>query len=77
MLNVWVFCLHICLCTRCIPCAHGGQKWALDPLQLQLHMVVRDHMGAGNWTPVLWENSWCSYPWSHLFIFHVLFFEKG
>ena len=28
--------------------ARGGQKKALDPLELELQMVVRGHVGAGN-----------------------------
>lgn len=31
ILHVWVFCLHVCLCTTCIPGAHRSHKRALDP----------------------------------------------
>jgi hypothetical protein len=44
-----VFCLHVCLCTMCVPCAHKGQKRASDPLELDFQTVVSHHMGAGNW----------------------------
>ena len=33
---MWVFCLFICVCTRCEPDTHRGQKKALDPLKLEL-----------------------------------------
>lgn len=32
--------------------AHGGQKKASD-LELELHVVVSHHVGAGTWTLVL------------------------
>jgi hypothetical protein len=31
-LCVWMFCLHVCPCTTCMPGAHGGQKKELDLL---------------------------------------------
>lgn len=37
---VWVFCLHAYLCTRCMPNALRAQKRILDPLRLELSMVV-------------------------------------
>lgn len=30
------FCLQVCLCATDVPDAHGGQKRALDPLELEL-----------------------------------------
>lgn len=40
LLCVWVFFLHGCLCPY--PCsAHWGQKRVLEPLELQLQIVVR------------------------------------
>lgn len=47
VLYVWMFCLHICLCTVCVPCAYGDQRRALAPLNLGLQMVVSYHLGAG------------------------------
>jgi hypothetical protein len=35
----------------------GGQKRALDHLELELHMVVGCFMGAGNQTQVLYKNN--------------------
>lgn len=37
-----------CMCTMCVPSAYGGQKSALDPLQLEFQMVVSKEVGAGN-----------------------------
>ena len=62
-------CLFMCVCTMCcfntyvhhvLPATCGGQKKALDPLELQLQMVVSLHVGSGNLTQVLWKNSQCS-----------------
>lgn len=32
--------LHICMCTTCTSAACRGQKKAVDPLELELHMFV-------------------------------------
>lgn len=42
------FCLNVCLCSICVPGIHGGQKRALDALELELGIVVNHHVGAGN-----------------------------
>jgi hypothetical protein len=39
-------CLHVYLCTICILVTFGGQKKAMDSLELQT--VVSCDMGAGN-----------------------------
>lgn len=52
-LCLWVFCLYICLYTRCISGIHGGHKRALNPQGLALWMVVGHHAGTGNGTWVL------------------------
>lgn len=44
LLWVWVFCLHVCLCTICMPDAHENQKTASDSLELVLQKVV-SHYG--------------------------------
>ena len=31
-----MLCLHVCMCTTCLPGAPGGQKRASDPLELEL-----------------------------------------
>jgi hypothetical protein len=49
-LCVLVFCLHICLCTTYLPGTYRGQKMEYDPLDLELQMFVRYHVGAGNGT---------------------------
>lgn len=45
--------LHVCVfaCKVCAPCAcsaPGGQKRAMDPLELKLQMIVIRHAGAGS-----------------------------
>jgi hypothetical protein len=47
-LCLWVFCLHVVICTMCIPCASKGQKKVLGTLELELQMVVDYHVGALN-----------------------------
>ena len=44
----WVFCLYACLCPMCMSGAHGSQKWMLDPLELEVQMVMSLYVGAGN-----------------------------
>lgn len=40
-LCVWVFCLHVCLCTACMTCSTlGGQVGLWDPLGLELDAIV-------------------------------------
>lgn len=38
--------LHLCMGTACVPGAHEDQKRA----EVELHMVVSNHMGSGNQT---------------------------
>jgi hypothetical protein len=47
---VWVFCLHVCLHTICVPGAHRGQKRDLDlgSLELELQIAGHHHVGTGN-----------------------------
>lgn len=42
-------CLHVCVCTICVPSARGGQKNVPNPLDLELEVCV----SAGNWTQIL------------------------
>lgn len=37
--------LHVCIDTMCMPGAHGGQKKASNPLELELEKVVGHHAG--------------------------------
>jgi hypothetical protein len=41
--NIWLSSTHM-------PSAGGGQEKALDPLELELQIVVSHHMGAENQT---------------------------
>ena len=57
---------HVCI-------AHGGQKKAPDPLELELQTVVSHHVVAGTWTlqeqSVLLTESWAIFPFQ---IYEVL-----
>lgn len=57
----------------CVPAVHRGQERVLDPLELELQMVVSQYVGAENQNCVLWKNSQCfsllsylSDPWTSL-----------
>lgn len=58
--SVWVFCMHIHLCTKCHPGALGGQKMALEPLELELWAAVSHRMGTRNRTQVFRNSSQCT-----------------
>lgn len=50
---------YVAFMNVCVPCtcsAWGGQKRALDVLQLELQMIMICLMGAGNWTHMPWKN---------------------
>lgn len=49
--------LPTCMCTACMPGAHRAEKRALNPLALELQLVVRYHVGAGNETLVVCKNN--------------------
>jgi hypothetical protein len=42
-LGIWMFCLHVCLCTRHIPAAYRDQSRAPDPWNWSSRLV-----GTGN-----------------------------
>ena len=48
-----MFCLYIYVCMICMPGTFTEQEQALDPLELQLEVVVSHHVGAWNRTWVL------------------------
>lgn len=50
-------CLHECMCTTCMPDALGDQKRVLDPMELELLMVVNHPVGAENRTQVLFKSN--------------------
>lgn len=41
-----MFCLRICLRIKCVPGAREGQKGVLDPLEVELQVVVSLHVGS-------------------------------
>lgn len=49
--------LHGCLCTIYTLSAWRSQKRALEPLDLELQMVVKQYVSTGNRTQVLEEHS--------------------
>lgn len=58
-MHIWVFFLHVCLCTIYMRGSQGNQKRASVPLALVVQMVVRLHVGAENQSQLLWENIYC------------------
>lgn len=52
-----IYLVYVFACFALIQvCAPGGQKVALDALELELQVALSHHMGAGNETHILWEN---------------------
>lgn len=45
-----MFCLYIYVCMICMPGTFTEQEQALDPLELQLEVVVSHYVGAWNRT---------------------------
>lgn len=43
-------CLHLCMCTMCMLGTCRGQKRPLDPLDLELWMLLSHHVETGNRT---------------------------
>lgn len=47
----YILCLSVlpkCMCTMCVPGTCEGQKRALDPPELELRMVMHNHVKVGN-----------------------------
>lgn len=55
---MWVFHLHVHLCTMSVQCLWRPEKNSY-PLCLELRTIVSGHMGAGNRTWVLGKSSQC------------------
>lgn len=43
-------CLYVCIYTRCMPGSYEGQKKVLNPLEMELPMVVIHHFSTEHWT---------------------------
>ena len=56
-IGAWVLCLHVCIYMCICLVTHRGQKRALEPLELELQMVVSCYVGARNQTWVLCKNN--------------------
>lgn len=52
-----LFCLHVCMCTLCVPSAFWGHKRSMDPLELESWVVVILYVGDGNWTQLLCKSN--------------------
>lgn len=50
-LCVWVFCLHVCVCSMLMPGEQGSQKRPFHPLKLEL-TVMTCHCGSENSDPL-------------------------
>ena len=57
ILCAWVFCLHECLCTTCMPGTCRGQKMVSDALELEFGELWAFIVGAGDQTWVLCRNA--------------------
>jgi hypothetical protein len=65
--TLYVFMSVHYVCAYCL----GQAEEAFGFLERGLQMAVRCHVGAGNWTWVLWKNSQCSF---FLFVLFFVFF---
>lgn len=54
--RVCVLCLHVCICMMHMPGDFMGQKRLSNCLELELRVVVNQHVDAGNWIQILWKN---------------------
>lgn len=59
-LRVWIFFLHVCLCTIRVPDAPPGNKRTSDPLELHLETVVSHQVAPGIEPGVLCKSKECS-----------------
>lgn len=48
VLYVWMFGLHVNLCTSCMPATLRSQNMESNPMGLDLQMIVSLHVGAGS-----------------------------
>lgn len=49
ILCVWELCLRVSLSIMCMPGACGAQEREVDPLELELRIDVKHHVGCGCW----------------------------
>lgn len=57
---MWMFCLHVCMCTICVLGAYRGQKTVSYPLELELWTVVSHYVSTGIKTLALYKSNKCS-----------------
>lgn len=53
----WIFACMCVYALLCMPVTCESQKRASDPLELELQGFMSCHVGADNWTQVLWMSS--------------------
>ena len=59
--------INLCICLF-FTCMLGvSRDKTLDLMELKLQIVLSHHVGAGNWTQVLWKSNKCSERWGQLF----------
>lgn len=71
MLCVWAFMLHAYLCTTCVCGSEGVQKSVSTTLRLELQIIEKHHMVAGNWE-VSTINCWTIFPDSNFLVFSFI-----
>lgn len=69
----YMYFAHVSLCITCAHGAHGGQKRAQDPLELQLQRLESHHVHARNQFLVLWKDVLYSQLRSYLYSFRIDF----
>lgn len=79
ILCIWEF-VGMYACASHVCSAHGGQRRALEGLQLSLQTTVSHHVGAGNQTLIPWKGSrcfhWAMAPVPVLEVFHGRYWER-
>lgn len=60
------FACIVCLGTQWVPGVFRGHHRAQNPMELELQVVVRHYVGAGNQIWFLWKNIQCFWLQSHL-----------
>ena len=53
-LCVWLFCLHVCMCTTCMQCLWRPEEGSRFP-GTGITSGCEPPCGCGNWTQVLWK----------------------
>lgn len=57
ILYVWLFYMHLCIHSLCVPGAYGSKNEEMDTLELELQVDVNFHVSSRNLTWVLRKSS--------------------